>query len=648
MEIRYPILRHVRDLTGSAVDNALLAAVDMSDAVDQEPLVDVLLARSTNRGLGGLVVRFHELTPTAQRKLIERIDSLVNVLRNALKSPQRRVRLNAMRLVASTQRPRLAFLAVLGLVDSDPDVSGQAAGCLVDYMKWYASDEPPVEPGSDAGETARARYAEHVENRVQLVRALQSMLENYESHRRDELVAAALPLGNELAAVFTAALADGASPLGRVLADMLVADTEPHAATLLYLALSRGESRVRAAGRIASLLARPLLVELIRQVHRLDDVDTAVGFRLIRRMSFFEHPGWWEHVPDELADQTIRFIDGLGADDNRKLEWLSAIVADGSPVQRSAALDRLSKWDDAEATEALKRLVDHPDPEVAGQAAAVLAPRKVPGLERVMAAKLNHPSERLRQVAAEQVAEAGFEKFWEQYSALQPEVQQFAARKLRRMLDDLADRLSAKLAHADPEQRLQAVRVIDLCDLVEPALDALLARGQDPDARVRSAMIKLLGRVRDAQAEQVVTAALADPDRRVRANAIEALEMMHAEDCAARLSEMIESRDNRIRANAIKALMGMKLPTARSSLHTMLSDPSPEHRVSALWVVEQMQWMRTAEIVLRLAQQDPERRVRQRALQTLGELRRIYRATRAAGARTTTTADAPAAAPAAR
>jgi HEAT repeat protein len=179
---------------------------------------------------------------------------------------------------------------------------------------------------------------------------------------------------------------------------------------------------------------------------------------------------------------------------------------------------------------------------------------------------------------------------------------------------------------------LQALRVIGLCDIAGVLAEQILPCCQDSDPHVRSAAVKLLGHVPGGQSEQTVREALVDPDRRVRANAVEAIESQQSGSAIGDLTAMQEDRDNRIRANAIKALMAMNFAEARDNLMRMLADPSPEHRLSALWVVERIGWLKPALQVLQLAQRDGDRRIRCRALRTLGELRRVYQAGKGAGA----------------
>ena len=46
-------------------------------------------------------------------------------------------------------------------------------------------------------------------------------------------------------------------------------------------------------------------------------------------------------------------------------------------------------------------------------------------------------------------------------------------------------------------------------------------------------------------------------------------------------------------------------------------DPDPRHRISALWVVEQLSFSTLARRVARVAQLDPDAAVRQRAMRVL-------------------------------
>lgn len=67
----------------------------------------------------------------------------------------------------------------------------------------------------------------------------------------------------------------------------------------------------------------------------------------------------------------------------------------------------------------------------------------------------------------------------------------------------------------------------------------------------------------------------------------------------------------------MKALFQLPANDATAELERMLIDPDPRHRISALWVVEQLSFSSLARRVARVAQLDPDEAVRQRAMRVL-------------------------------
>jgi HEAT repeat protein len=137
----------------------------------------------------------------------------------------------------------------------------------------------------------------------------------------------------------------------------------------------------------------------------------------------------------------------------------------------------------------------------------------------------------------------------------------------------------------------------------------------------------------------VIERVLNDVDPRVRANAIEVLEARQGAAFLPMLAERARAAgsNNRERANAIKALHHMKVKTAHVALASMLNDPRPEHRVSALWALRSIGLWQLLNDVGRLAKEDGNLRVRRYALGVLrgvAEMMRAAKAMRPPGAAT--------------
>jgi hypothetical protein len=110
---------------------------------------------------------------------------------------------------------------------------------------------------------------------------------------------------------------------------------------------------------------------------------------------------------------------------------------------------------------------------------------------------------------------------------------------------------------------------------------------------------------------------LRDTDPRVRANAIEVLENHQTPRLITLLAERARTTNNRERANAIKALHRMRVGNVGPALTAMLQDPRPEHRISAIWALQQMNWWKLLSEVGRMAKEDGNLRVRRYALTVL-------------------------------
>jgi HEAT repeat protein len=95
---------------------------------------------------------------------------------------------------------------------------------------------------------------------------------------------------------------------------------------------------------------------------------------------------------------------------------------------------------------------------------------------------------------------------------------------------------------------------------------------------------------------------------------------LHIADRSQQVLAMLNSRHNRERANAIKALGHFDFATARECLGRMLSDPNPLHRMSALWVVNQLHLLETLRQISTMSRRDPNAHVRKRAAEMLETL----------------------------
>jgi HEAT repeat protein len=199
-----------------------------------------------------------------------------------------------------------------------------------------------------------------------------------------------------------------------------------------------------------------------------------------------------------------------------------------------------------------------------------------------------------------------------------------------KILPDSANRLRRRLADGPAEQRVKAMRVTHELGLADAMRDALVRLCADPNPRLRSKAVGVLGEAPAVGPEVLIERLMNDADPRVRANAIEVLEAKGDRRFLPVLAERARAANGRERANAIKALHAMKVSTAGAQLLAMLRDPRAEHRVSAMWALREIGWWHLLNEVGRLAREDGHPRVRRYALGVLRGVAEMVAATKAA------------------
>ena len=78
--------------------------------------------------------------------------------------------------------------------------------------------------------------------------------------------------------------------------------------------------------------------------------------------------------------------------------------------------------------------------------------------------------------------------------------------------------------------------------------------------------------------------------------------------------------DNRIRANAIKALWSMRDRSGLLALQKMITSQTTEDRLSAVWLLGQVEIPRRTDILRKIAAKDPSQRVRDKAAEVTAKL----------------------------
>jgi HEAT repeat protein len=273
----------------------------------------------------------------------------------------------------------------------------------------------------------------------------------------------------------------------------------------------------------------------------------------------------------------------------------------------------------------LQQFLTDPDERLVRMAAREIVRRRPADTENILLQLMTTAGDPVRRVISRAIGQAGFEHFWARYDRLPKPTRRQAGKAMLKILPDALQRLQRRLAAGPPEQRLKAMQMTQELGLAEQMRGPLLALCTDPNPKLRSKAVLLVGALPSVGPEALVDRLLHDGDARVRANAIEVLEARKTVQFLPALAQRARASNSRERANAIKALNAMKVGAAANQLALMLRDERPEHRISALWTLRQIGWWNLLGEVGKLARQDANLRVRRYALGVLRNVAELAR-----------------------
>ena len=171
----------------------------------------------------------------------------------------------------------------------------------------------------------------------------------------------------------------------------------------------------------------------------------------------------------------------------------------------------------------------------------------------------------------------------------------------------LADRLGQRAS--DGTVRLRLVELIERVSQGNRAIEKIKALADDPDKRVRSKVVRLLGRISEEAAE--ARRKLNDPDPRVRSAAVEALWGHAAEHGRPVFTSALTDSNHRVRGNAIAGLYSLDDTACLPALRGLLDDTDDVVRRAGIWTVEHTRDVRYLSVVAKMmAAASPEGRSR--------------------------------------
>lgn len=186
-----------------------------------------------------------------------------------------------------------------------------------------------------------------------------------------------------------------------------------------------------------------------------------------------------------------------------------------------------------------------------------------------------------------------------------------------RLADRLADGMAQRIT--DGAVRLRLVELIERVSRGKRAIERIKFLADDPDKRVRSKIVRLLGRI----SEEAIDARrkLNDPDPRVRAAAVEALWGHTAEHGRPVFVSALNDPNHRVRGNAIAGLYRLDDTACLPALRALLEDPDDLVRRAGLWTMEHTRDARYLPMVAKMMAAASGTETRSRCLRAMNAVR---------------------------
>lgn len=619
-----------------AADDVLLEALRMGNPSEQGSALDALMKRQTLRGLSGVVGAFEQLDEQLRLRVLENIRIFHPALRECGRADEQDRRLAALKIIALGRQGKLAYVVSDNLHDLDEAVSKAAVDAIVALSRWVATETRNLIKLDDP---ARGEvFREIQENRPDIEAAVARAMDVHRGKHGPELLRAAMLLcdwpGSKTLAILHTAKHGGQSPMVRRLQQPPASE---HVEAFL-LGASHGQLRSHFGIVFSHIDEAPVLDALLRKTHWLKDHQLQLCMHQVNR-------GVWLGDVELARDLERRD----GADGAKVGEWIGACGA--HDVVQDERLDKLREHasDDFAArlrvlrvaarrprgasVGLLRSFLADKDERLVRMAARELIRRRPADFENMLLQLMTSAPESVRRVVSRAIGQAGFEHFWQRFDRLDKTTRKSAGRAMMKMLPDAVARLTRRLAGGAIEQRVKALQItqeLGLGELLKPTLVQLCG---DPNAKLRSKAIAVLGELESVPPDMILERVLNDQDPRVRANAIEVLESRQKKEYLPMLAQRARAAgsNNRERANAIKALHRMKVKNANLALHGMLQDQRPEHRISGLWALKAIGWWALLQEVGRIAKEDQNLRVRRYALGVLKNVADLMREAKKTG-----------------
>lgn len=600
-------------------DAAIAAALAASEGSETDALVAEIIALAEDPRSRGLLIEAASIWPRlsleARRALLPALGSLGlhRVVAGVLEHGGFPSRLAALSLVTDTQpeddanstrllAPIRAAIEALQVPDmDDPEVAR-----LLTRLVWTS--------GSELRESLDAPLA--------------SAARSYERHRCDDLMDALLEVAPHPGPDLARWLREDDEPGHLALRGAVRRLKSSRAGTLCVELLHTAPISGACVARLEALVSPEDRARQMLAAHLLSSRDRSSALsRLTNPVRLLPDPDDVAAMPARARLGYLRWLAALSLKPARLLERLDALSTDTDPrVRLMTARHIAGASPSPESDRVLARLAGDVDPRVATAAAGVLAGARSEHRRDAIVGLIGplslSPHAAVRAIAEDIVRTAtrgeNGRRVW---------IDASEARRAMGSGRDVARDLRDQIHSRERQQVMDAIDVALRLGLAPRLTNELIDAARSSDAYVAAKAARALAHARDRGAGSELERLVEHKDPRVRADALEALGSLRSD---ADLARFCAHPTPRVRANAVRALLrapGRSLE-GRAALAEMLADERPDHRRSALWVVQRCGVTpmadRVAEIVRHDANEDVRRRATRCGKRILAEMRRAW------------------------
>ena len=568
-----------------SVDQALMLAMPRAAGRFQDGILQSLAQRGQTVSGVELIEQFHTFEPERQRTLVLQAEAMQSGLRQVVLRGSLQGKRNALEIIDQARADHLVDAAALLLRQREGDIAEQAGKLLIEIAQNDAARQ--LLEQSEGGQAGDKRIA----RRQHLREALSKAIDQYRTHRRAEVVTAAMILYPATDEPFWGNSLSRFDPVGQEAIARLKEPLRPELSAFCLTALTLEDLRLPGIGALSGNLTPACLARVAQALSKHATPE-------IRRcLKMIKDPHWlnaYALQPDlyEPQDQTavLGLVLSVGAKADRKLSVMRELAAKGAVSVGKHAIRIAEDLPSTQQGSILSAALTSEHESVASQALGQLLRMDDPQRKQWLMPGLRSAHTTVRQLVMNHLGEVLMQSFWNQYESLTEPQRESTARTLFKFDHAMSSFWKQKAHSGETEDRFRAVQVARLLPASETRLTTLLDLCADSNAHVRSSAISALGDLAEPWPEAIVDTLqqrLDDADPRVRANAIEVLGPRRLRPMAKKLLPFLKSDTARERANAIRTFMQWKVGAAGAAIEQMLNDPREDHRNSAAWVRRQ-------------------------------------------------------------